>query len=314
MRAARECALDRRSATTEVGDLAGSTLGATCALGSALTWTLIGLTVRALSPYFSSVAVNVIRSALGGIFTAVLVLTWSGTGPFATLEPHILAYLVASCLIAFGFGDSMFFESTKGIGLARALTISMIYPLFAAGLALVFLGERLTGRFLAGSVVTLAGIMIIVSERVPDGGDAHRQRSRGVGLALLAALAWAVGALLVKPALREIDPLTAQAVRLPIAAGILWLTPWARGTTRSLRAHGRTTGLLIGTLGVLTAASSGMFVAGIKYAGVGIATVLSSTAPLFALPIGLVALGEPLTWRAVAGAALAIAGIALLTL
>jgi len=297
-----------------VGEPASPTLGAICALGSALTWTLIGLTVRALAPYFSSVSVNVIRSALGGLLTAVLVLAWSGPGAVATLRPRVLAYLVTSCLIAFGLGDSLFFESTRTIGLARALTISMIYPLFAAALALMLLGEPLTLRFVAGSVVTLAGLTIIVSENVPGDEGAHRHRSRGIGLALLAALAWAVGALLVKPALRDIDPLTAQAVRLPIAAAILWLTPWARGTTRSLRTHARTAGLLIGALGALTAASSAMFVAGIKYAGVGIATVLSSTAPLFALPIGLVALGEPLTWRAVTGAALALAGISLLTL
>jgi uncharacterized membrane protein len=297
-----------------VADLASSTLGAACALGSAFTWTLISLTVRALAPYFGSVSVNVIRSALGGLMTAALVLAWSGTAAFETLEPSVLAYLVGSCLIAFGLGDSAFFESTKLLGLGRALTISMIYPLFAAALALAFLGEPLTPRFLAGAVVTLAGLAIIVREHVPGDDDAHRHRTRGIGLALLAAVAWATGALLLKPALREIDPLTAQAVRLPIAAAILWLTPWARGTTRSLRAHARAAGLLIGILGVLTAASSAMFVAGIKFAGVGIATVLSSTAPLFALPIGLLALGEPVTWRAVSGAGLSIAGISLLTL
>ena len=67
-------------------------------------------------------------------------------------------------------------------------------------------------------------------------------------------------------------------------------------------------------LSVLTAVSSVMFVAGLKYAGVGVATVLSSTAPLFALPIGLLAFGEPVTWRSAAGAVTCVAGIALLTL
>jgi drug/metabolite transporter (DMT)-like permease len=295
-----------------VGELASPTLGAACGLGSALAWTLIGLTVRALSPFFSSVAVNVVRSALGGIITAVLVLAWSGTDALATLEPRPLALLVVSCLIAVGLGDSVFFESTKAVGLARALTISMVYPLFAAGLAMLVLDERLTPRLVAGAVVTLAGLAIIVSEQVPSDEPAPRSRTRGVGLALIAALAWAVGALLLKPALRDVDPLTAQAVRLPIAALVLWLTPWARGTTRSLRAHARPAALLIGALGALTAASSALFMAAIKYGGVGIATVLSATAPLFALPIGLLVLGEPPSWRTVAGAALSIAGITLL--
>jgi drug/metabolite transporter (DMT)-like permease len=67
-------------------------------------------------------------------------------------------------------------------------------------------------------------------------------------------------------------------------------------------------------LSVLTAASAVLFVAGLKYADVGVATVLSSTSPLFALPIGLVVRGERVTWRATVGAALGVTGIALLTL
>lgn len=296
-------------------DLAASTLGAACALGSAITWTLISLIVRALSPYFSSVSINVIRSALAGGLSAGLALVWSGPEAFRAIHVPTLFYLVASCIIAFGVGDSLFFESTKAVGLARALTISMVYPLIAAVLALIVLGEPMTTRLLAGAVVTLAGLMIIVGERAPGAREEdHRHRARGVGLALLGAAAWAVGALLVKPALRDVDPLTAQAVRLPIAAAILALTPWARGTGRDLRTHGRTAAVLLLTLGSLTAVSSAMFVTGLKYAGVGLTTVLSSTAPLFALPIGLVAFGEPITWRTSLGAALSVAGIAVLTL
>src|SRR2546426_10027839 len=70
------------------------------------------------------------------------------------------------------------------------------------------------------------------------------------------------------------------------------------------------TTLFRSVLSVLTALSSVLFVAGLKYAEVGLATVLSSTAPLFALPIGLLAFGERVTWRAAAGAALSVTGIA----
>ncbi|HLE84668.1 MAG TPA: EamA family transporter [Thermoanaerobaculia bacterium] len=40
---------------------------------------------------------------------------------------------------------------------------------------------------------------------------------------------------------------------------------------------------------------------------------MSSTSPLFALPIGLVAFGERVTWRAAAGAILCVAGIGILS-
>jgi len=161
--------------------------------------------------------------------------------------------------------------------------------------------------------VTIAGLAVIVAEGAPV-ADARRGRARGLGLAGAAAVAWAVNALLMKPPLREVDPVTAQAVRFPVAAAVLWLTPWARGTGASVRAHARKTGLSMVMLSVLTVASSVLFAAGLKYSDVGEATVLSSTSPLFALPIGLVVRGERVTWRATVGAALGVTGIALLTL
>ncbi len=291
-----------------------STVGAACALGSALTWTFIALIVRALSPYFTTVSLNVVRSAAGGMLLALLVLAWSGAETLRWLTLGAYGYLVVSTVIAVGLGDTAFFESTKAIGMARAMTISMVYPLIAAGLALVFLDEPVTPKLLAGAIVTLGGLAIIVAERSPATPQEAEGRARGIGLAIVAAVAWAANALLMKPPLREVDPVTAQAVRFPIAAAILWLTPWARGTGRSVRTHARATGALMAALSVLTAVSSVMFVAGLKYAGVGVATVLSSTAPLFALPIGLLAFGEPVTWRSAAGAVTCVAGIALLTL
>jgi drug/metabolite transporter (DMT)-like permease len=55
-------------------------------------------------------------------------------------------------------------------------------------------------------------------------------------------------------------------------------------------------------------------VAGLKHGGVTVATVLSSTAPLFALPLGVVFLGEPAPRRAILGTLVTVGGIAVLQL
>ena len=55
-----------------------------------------------------------------------------------------------------------------------------------------------------------------------------------------------------------------------------------------------------------------LFVAGVAYSGVAVATVLSSTAPIFALPLGFFFLGERVAPVAVAGTVLTIIGIAVL--
>lgn len=294
-----------------IPQLAGPTLGALSALGCALAWTCLTLVARTLTPYFSTFSLNIIRSGVGGALLLLVALVAGDLGSLRQVSLVAWVYLGVTVVASVGIGDTAFFESTKHLGLARAMTISTSYPLMASLLALALFDERITPAVAAGSVVTLGGLVLLVSERA--GAGTTEGRGRGLALALVAALAWAVSSTLIKVPLREVDPLGAQAVRVPLTALLLWATPWARGTGRALWAHRRVAGPRILVLGVLTATSAVTFLAGLKYAGITLGTVLSSTSPLFALPIGLVAFGERVTWRAAAGAILCVAGIGILS-
>jgi drug/metabolite transporter (DMT)-like permease len=94
----------------------------------------------------------------------------------------------------------------------------------------------------------------------------------------------------------------------------MFMTPWARRGMIGVRVGGPGLALQMLFIGVLTVASSVLFVAGLKYAGVAISTVLSSTAPMFAIPLGAVFLGERLAPRTVVGAVVTVAGLAVLEL
>jgi drug/metabolite transporter (DMT)-like permease len=293
--------------------LSGTTLGAVCALGSAFTWALIGLGVRSLAQSFNWVTINALRTSGG----AVLLLAWAllavGTAPLADVSLLNLVFLIVSAVVGYGIGDTIFFSSTRSLGLARATTVSMTYPLIAAVLATGFLGEPLTLRMAAGSLLTLGGVTLIVTVTGEDTGrDAHFWR--GFGEATLAAVAWAITAILLKPPLQEIDVLTAQAIRMPVAGAVFWVTPWTRGAMRQLTGIDQAGRWLLVAISVLTAVTSVMFVAGLKFAGVAAGTVLSSTSPLFAIPLGLFFLRERLTPRAVLGSIITVLGIAVLQL
>src|SRR5438477_299075 len=177
-----------------------ATVGALCALGSAMSWSVTSLMVSALAPGIGTFTINAARTTL----TAVLVVGWmlaaGGLEVILTLSVGSLALLAVSIVLAIAIGDTIFFESTQRLGLGRAMTISMSYPVVAAALA------------------------------------------------------------------------------------------------------------------ALTAVSSVMYGASVKYAGVAVAAVLSSTAPLFAVPLGIVFLGERLPVLAMIGAAVTVAGIVVLRL
>jgi drug/metabolite transporter (DMT)-like permease len=293
----------------------GQTFGILSALTCALAWTLLSVLARTLAAEFSTFSLNIARTAAGSVLLTPLALVAGDLRALGRIGPLTWLAIVVSVLLALGVGDTAFFESAKALGLSRAMTISTAgYPLAASALAAWWLGEVVTPVIAAGSALTLGGLAVIVSERDPAGAGAAGARRRGLALAFVATLAWAVSAVLMKPPLREIDPLTVQAIRLPLSALLLWATPWARGTARAFWARRRAVGAAVLGLGALTALSALSYLLGLKYAGVTLGTVLSSVSPLFALPLGLLAFGERITWRAVAGAVMTVAGIVVLSL
>jgi uncharacterized membrane protein len=284
-------------------------LGAVCALGAALAWSVTSLLARSLMPHYGSVTINAVRSGIAGVLLIACVSARDGPATLVTMSATTFLVLVVSIVAAIGVGDTVFFESTRAIGLGRAMTIATTYPIGAAALAVALYGERITPATAAGSLLTLGGVALIVGAR----GDAAPERLWfGVWTAVVASIAWAVSTVMMKTPLHEIEPLTAQAIRLPLASALLWLTPWTRGAGAALRQGGRGPLVRLGVLSVITAASSVLFVASLKYAGVAIGSVLSATAPLFALPLGVLFLGERVSAWTVLGALVAVAGVVVL--
>ena len=286
------------------------TVGMLCALGSAMSWSVTSLMVSALTPGIGSFTINAARTTL----TAAIVIGWmllaGGLDTVLTLSIGSLALLAVSIVLAIPIGDTIFFESAQRLGLGRAMTISMSYPVVAASLAALLLGERLSGPIVVGGLLTLAGLGLIVMARVEPPGEPRPWR--GVVEALLAALAWGVSVVALRVPLDEIDPVSAQAIRLPVGAVMLWVTPWALRGVPALLRGGWPLFVRLLALAALTAVSSVMYSASVKYAGVAVASVLSSTAPLFAVPLGIVFLNERLPALALLGAVVTVAGIVVL--
>ena len=289
-----------------------ATLGALCALGSAVAWALTSLLVRSLSSHFGTVAINAVRTTL----CAVLIAAWTAVvadfDGLASLSVRSLLLLFVSIVTAVAIGDTVFFESTRMLGLGRAMTLSMSYPVVAAVLAALVLDERITPQIAVGGLLTLGGLALVVATRAEMAGAGRSWR--GILAACAAALAWGVSVIALRIPLAEIDALTAQLVRLPLAAALLWAMPWSWRDVPALARAGPAVAVRLAVLSVLTAASSVMYVLSIKHAGVAVASVLSSTAPLFAVPLGVVFLGERLPPVALVGAAVAVVGVVVLKL
>ena len=154
----------------------GPGFGMAASLVAALAWTLVSLIARDLATQFPSFSLNIIRSAGASVLLVPIALGLGDLRTLGQVSPLAWTCLVLSVLTALGIGDTAFFESTRFLGLARAMTISTAgYPLLASVLALWWFGERITVALAVGAVVTLGGLVLIVSEaRIRRSGPRRR--------------------------------------------------------------------------------------------------------------------------------------------
>ncbi len=134
----------------------------------------------------------------------------------------------------------------------------------------------------------------------------------GIAMALGASLCWAGSAIIMRPASELVDPLVANAVRLPIACLVLIGLSLGnqRRHTSSLVVSRRSVAVLA-LAGCFSAISGACWLFGLRYAGAAKAATLSSTAPVFAAPLAMLFLGERPSLQTGLGILLTVAGVAL---
>ncbi len=104
-------------------------------------------------PSFMSVVI-----ALGVVFQAPLFLAELAAGRSFVATPETLAFLGYVALFASVCGTTMYNAGVIRLGPATAGVFGNLYPLFAAALAVIFLGEPFEWFHGLGAVLVLAGI------------------------------------------------------------------------------------------------------------------------------------------------------------
>src|SRR5260221_8762882 len=83
--------------------------------------------VRSLSHTFNSVTLNAVRSTLGGALILAWVLSTGGLTTLTAMSGRAFILLAISVLLAVWLGDTVFFESTRDLGLAPGMNGSDWY-------------------------------------------------------------------------------------------------------------------------------------------------------------------------------------------
>lgn len=237
-------------------------------------------------------------------------------GGWRTVGLEQFAWLAGSSVVGIMLATVCFVATIQLLGARlNALVFTLSAP-FALIMGYAFRGETVNLLQGAGVGLILAGIVLaILGPGGREGARGQGALALGLGLGVVTALGQAGGSLLARPAmLAGVEPFTAMAIRSGLGAAFflaLLALPSLRPAARPAMPEVRRIG---------ASAFSGMFLgmsllmAALAHGDVGIVTTLSSTTPILILPMVWVVsrrVPAPMAWL---GAALAVAGTALITL
>ena len=286
--------------------------GEAIALLSALLWAfasvLMGWGVKRLHV----IPLNLIRCAVSTAFFWSLLPFFGGLKAIAAIPVEQWLWLFLSVVMLLIVGDLLYFRSLDLAGVSWTMPVASINPLWAVLLAAVFVDEPLSWKLLAGTLLVIAGLVLVSRSTNNTGPVDHRRQRIGLLLALLTSVAWAVGLVILKPAAAGLDSVVANSVRQPMAALMMLGLSLARGHWKDLRELDRRSWLTIAVASLVgTGLGSLLFVLAIQLVGAGRTAVLTSTAPLMAIPLAVLWLHERPNRKTLSGALLATAGIIL---
>jgi len=212
---------------------------------------------------------------------------------------------LGACMALF---QATYFTAVTRVGIAvTALVAICSAPIMIAALATALLGERPTRGLVVALVLGVAGTALLVAAPVAT-PTAPRPLS-GVLLALAAGLAYALYVVIAKAAVMRTAPLRLAALTFAVAAVLM---------APALLMPGAATQLALGWLGLLylgavtTAGAYALYTAGLRYVSASAAGVASLLEPLTATLLGVLLFGERFGVLGWIGAALLLAGLALL--
>lgn len=292
-------------------------VGEIAALTSSMLWAVSSVLFGSRSGRVPVTTMSLVRLLAATALLWVVATALFAVGRLDGVSLSDGAALALGGMLGLGLGDTLYFGSLRLIGVARAFPISMAgFPLLTFVLAALFVDEAITLPVLLGSGLIIAGILLIaLREEATAASLSTRHAVWGVLLVLAAALLWSIAGVWLVSASAGVSPVLVGAIRIPAAA--LFTAALARAAGHAVRPgrYGARALLPLAIAGVFgTGVGSLLYVVAVQEAGASRAAILSSTAPLFALPMAALFLRERITRRVAFGTVLSVLGIWLVTL
>jgi uncharacterized membrane protein len=225
------------------------------------------------------------------------------------IDPRGIALFALAGLVGTVGGRLLRFVSIERVGASVTAALNNLYPFVSTGLAILFLGERVTAAVAVGTVVIVLGTGLLSAS-----GRRVGFARRDLAYPLLSATCFGVVAVLRKIGLGQMGPIEGFVVNVTTALIAVTAFLLFSGRRHALTADRRALGYFV-LAGVAENASVFLGLLALKAGTVSAVTPLAGAAPVFALLLSYLFLRgvEALTGLVVLGTACIVLGVYLIT-
>lgn len=296
--------------------------GQLAALTAAALWACTALAIEGAVRRISSLTVNLIRLVFA--FGFLCLGGWIFRGQPLPLDAtrHAWIWLTFSGLVGFTFGDLCLYKAYAVLGSRLSTLMMSLVPPLTALIGWLALGETLGRRDLLGMTLTVGGIAWAVFERTRPAVLEGRQPSghatpAGIALGFGGALGQAGGLILSKIGMGSYNAMAATQIRViagftgyAILFFVLGWWPNVRKGIADRKALGLTAvGAFFGPFVAVT-----LSLIAIRATLAGVAASIMALTPVLIIPLVVLLRGEKVGIGGLAGAVVAVCGVALLFL
>jgi len=225
-----------------------------------------------------------------------------------------LGYALAGAVLGPLISWNLYTRAVIRLDISVAFSITQVSVLIAVAIAAVWLGERPSGRTVAGAVVILVGVWLVQGS---VGGGIKIVSFLGVALAAGTALCWGLNNPLWKLAVMTLSEVQVNLVRTGLASAVFGVS---LGVIALASSGGRGALRIVKPKGLLGAACAGLLAdvgafwfqfSALKAGDVATVAPILSSSPLFVALLSAGLLGERLRRTQLIGVGVIVAGVLL---
>jgi len=319
-------------------------LGEIIAISAVFTFVSSNVMFRHTEHEASPTFINFFRTGVGTLTFILIILLLNQFNLIFIITWQLWLLLILSFIFGQVIGDTAYFTAQKELGTTIALAISMTFPLFTFILSLIFLNQPFKLNLVLSLILIGFGITIIGRAKINASNSILERKSasqrslkirlqevfkkdfmKALGFCFVAAIGWAIGAVLIEFATIQIDQIIhieqlssiiGNVIRFPFALLILGSmvlreNHLKKKNVKSLTKKKSLRSWIILIVASIIGTSLGayLYTESVHIAGASVVSLIASAAPLFALPLTYFINKEKITKWGFLGVILTILGV-----